>query len=353
MRTRRESGIVLPLVLIIGMLLTAAIATFIRRAVVDKMVVDNRDAAAAAATLARGGVQLATAVLFHDQYEKELERIDGLEPGSTLDDLWAKLRTTKLTTQWGGELRLRIEDSGARFNLNALVPSDPNPTASQASPEAEEFLVEFLRRVIDDRELEKKNKRRYDERELARNLLDYIDADDVAISGRDENEYYRRQDPPYEAPNRPILSIEEIGMIEGFDVELAEALRPYVTVHPLVGDEGINLNTAPPHVLGLIYFGSTGDMVLADADIVGGIMKERDQDRIVCTDTARVPDRCVPLGDVGLGLGAVYPELDLPAQSTVFTVESEARVGEVVYTVEAVIDVSNGEEPLLLSWRAL
>ena len=59
------------------------------------------------------------------------------------------------------------------------------------------------------------------------------------------------------------------------------------------------------------------------------------------------------MSDVGLGEGAVFPPVVWPAAATIFTVVSEARVRDVAYTIEAVIDLSNGREPRLLSWRTI
>jgi general secretion pathway protein K len=351
-RSARERGVVLPLVLIIGVLLTAAIATFVRRSVVDKLVVGNRTDGAAAATLAQGGVQIALAVLFQNRLQGQIDRLDGEPVGATLDDLWARLGEAPLTTEWGGQLVIRIEDSGARLNLNSLVPATLNAEESKPGEEAEEYLVDVLERVMESQRWPE-GRTRPDPRELARNLLDYMDLDDVAIDGRNENDYYLAQDPPYEAANRPLLSVGEIAMVEGFDAEWADLLRPYVTVHPLVGQTGIDVNTAPPHVLGLLYYGSSGNMRLADADLVRDILKERDAGRIVCTATELFPERCVPLAEVGLGEGAIYPPVNLPVEAVVFTVVSEATVGEVVHSIQAVFDLTDGRNPRLLSWRAL
>ncbi len=221
---------------------------------------------------------------------------------------------------------------------------------SQPAPEAEEFLKDFLERVIGENELATGGMP-YDPRELARNLLDYMDADDVAISGRNEDDYYLAQDPPREAANRPLLSVDEVGLVEGFDMQLVEVLRPYVTVHPLLGDIGINLNTAPPHVLSMVYYGSGGDKRLADEDIVREIMRLRDEGAILCTGATPPGMDCRSLNEVGLGDGSIYPEVTLPMPTTVFTVTAEAEVGAVVRTIEAVVDVSIREEPRLLFWK--
>ncbi len=350
---RRRRGVVLPLVLIIGMMLSAAIVSFVRRAVVDKFVVDNRSGAAEAAALARGGVQLAIAVLFEDQFQKRIAEQGAESTGTSLDDLWARLAASPLTMESGAVLTVRIQDSGARLNLNALVPVGLNESETEPSDEAEEFLTDLLERLIENNELPEDGQLR-EPRELARNLLDYIDVDEVSRSGQNENDYYQLQDPPYVAANRPLLSVDEIAMVEGFDSKFADLMRPYVTVHPLVGDSGINFNTAPPHVLSLIYYGDATDKVLADADLVKRIIEKRDAGSLICTETERAPEKCVGLNEVlELGEGSVFPPIDLPADSLVFEVVSEARLNDVVYSIEAVVDVSDGPNPRLLSWRAL
>lgn len=348
----RRSGIVLPLVLIIALLLSTSIVTFVRRSVVDGMIVRNRDKAAAAAALARGGIRIATAVLFQDRTSKQLRTLsEGATPGATLDDLWARVGDASLSTFWGATLRITIEDAGGRLNLNSLVPVGAEGLEAQASDESEEFLVEFIRKILDEMEFQTEE-RLYDPREMARNLLDYIDADDVAIGGRREDDYYLRQTPPYTAANRPLLSVDEIAMIEGFDAQIMEAMRPYVTVYPLAGQTGIDINTAPAHVLALVYHGSSGDMRLSDEDTVRQILEVRQQDSIVCTESAADPERCVGLSEVGLGEGGIYPQVSLPATVTLFLVRAEATVDDVVRSVETVIDVDNADEPRLLSWKA-
>ena len=64
---RRESGIVLVVVIFFALLLTATVATFARIALIDHMVVRNRDARGRADALARGGIRLAEALLLEDK----------------------------------------------------------------------------------------------------------------------------------------------------------------------------------------------------------------------------------------------------------------------------------------------
>ena len=350
--SRRQRGIVLPMVLIVGLVLSAAIFSFLRRSMIDSMLVRNREHVASAEDLARGGVAIATAVVFHHRFSKLIGLLNQKDPGATLTDLWAQTGNAPLTTPWGGRLVITIEDAGSKLNLNALVPTGRSAEESQPSEEAQEFLVELFEKVIDESRGELSSER-YNAREMAENLLDFMDPDDVGITGKRENDYYSRQTPPYEPANGPLLSVEELGLVEGFDARITRRLKPYVTVHPLLGDQGINANTAPPHVLAVLQHGSSGDMRLADEDIVRAILKAREEDRILCTKSESDPDRCISLTDVGLGEGAIFPPIDLPQEAMVFRVISEAQVENVFRRVEAVIDISNREDPQLLSWKLL
>ena len=356
---KRTQGIVLPLVLIIGLLLSAGIFTFLNRSIVDGILVSNRDNSAAAIALARGGIQIGTAVVYRQRYRAQVLVNSNRDAGSTLDDFWARVGYSSLETEWGGKLVVEVEDAGARLNINALVPqgvetqSDEEASQeSRASEESEEFLVEVLRKVIMEMEPSEEREFTYDERELARNLIDYLDADDIAINGRNEDDYYLSRNPPYSPANGPMMSIDEIAMVEGFDVDLANAMKPYFTVHPLLGEQGINVNTAPSHVLALLYFGSSGDMSLAREDVVGDILKVREAGRFVCSETESDTKKCVPLSEVGLAEGGIFPPVSLPQVSLVFKITARAEVNQVVRSIEAVIDLTNRETPQLLSWRS-
>jgi type II secretory pathway component PulK len=367
----RERGVVLALVLILGLLLSTTIITFARRAVIDTMIVRNRDNAASAEALARGGLRLATAVLVADQLAQGFDEAaenpaaapnadaaSPATPGNTLDDLWSRLRDYPLVTPDGSRLQITIQDSGALLNLNAVVPYTGNETP--IDPEAEIFLAQLLEKVIDDMPVEPGKKDYGPLRDLARNLIDYLDTDEIRVGGGAENDGSR--DSASTPNDGPLLSVEQLGLIEGFDVQLMNEMRHYVTVHPLVGGSGINLNTAPPHVLALVY--TTGKQQLADDDLVQQILNERDADNIFCTNSAGVSksekgsdtsatsgdDRCIPLTELDID-GSIFPEISLPAESDTFTVTARAAVGEIVRTLVAVVDRSQAEGPQVLSWR--
>jgi type II secretory pathway component PulK len=364
---RSQRGIALALVLIMVVMLVTAVYTFARRAVINASISQNRVLAAEAEALARGGLRVAEGIVYYYRLQAALGDEEGGGEGllpettqlATTDAFWARLGDVPIEIDAERTLQLSIEDAGARLNLNALVPQDPeslgeDPTESSVSDdeEAEEYLVLVLQRIIENIDARPEDKS-YDERALARNLLDYMDSDDTARDGRGEDTYYRDQDPPYRARNGPLLSIDEVALVEGFDRQLTDAMRHYVTVHPIGGTTGINLNTAPPWVLGLVYAGPSGDRDLIGEPEVRRILGLRKKGEVLCEESSADPERCVSLSDVGLGEGSLYPETPLPADATVFRVVAEARVAGVTRRMEAIYDLRELTNPQLLSWRRL
>ncbi|HVP30556.1 MAG TPA: type II secretion system minor pseudopilin GspK [Myxococcota bacterium] len=334
-REERRGGFILMVVLVFILLLVGATATFLRRASVDAAVIRHRDAAAEAEAAARGGVRLAITLLLEDKLQ---EQTSGLA-SDTAFDVWARASAMDLPFGEDVQLRLRIEDAGARLNLNAMVDK------GVAVKEAEIFLTAFFQRVIEEMGA---HRGAYDAASLAENLLDYLDADEVRQKGGSEDDAYASRTPPQRPANRPLLSVDELRQVEGFDAAFVDALRPYVTVFPYGRGGGINLNTAPPHVLALLFHGTAGQFRFADEDTVRAILKAREQGEVICPPDASNPI-CVAQGEVIEG--TIFPP---PTFATnVFTVHSEARVGEVRRTIEAVVDRSKPSEPQLLFWRVL
>ena len=344
-REGARRGIILITVLFFIALLVSGIATFLRRATLDGMIARNRDLAARSEALARGGVQLATALLLQDRLEEEAIAFRS----DTRSDLWARVGELKIPVDDGGRLRVRIEDTGSRLNLNALLDAD----GAALDEDAEIFLISFLEKVIGEMQVSDEEKS-YDPAELARNLIDYIDTDDVEQRGDAEDDYYQLQSQPYRAANRPLLSLEELGLVKGFDRALVDAIGPYATVYPYFDPDpqdkngiGINPNTAASHVLAALYHGPPGDRQLADQETVRRILGMRDGVAMFCDETADRPG-CMTLEEAEVE-GIIFP---LPTwYSDVFQVSAEARYGDVRRSIEAVIDRSDPTDPRVLSWR--
>jgi hypothetical protein len=380
---RREGGIVLAIVLVLIFALITAVYAFQRRALIDTTIAQNRLAAAEADALARGGIRIAEAVVYLARLKEAAA--EGETAGGTGDaggpasglgpallpggDLWERIGDFPLEFAHERSLRITIEDEGVRLNLNALVPPSPADEGGEeddlgAAPEddageslddAEQYLIAVLDYIIEGMPGTREEKR-YDTTAIARNLIDWMDADSTARDGRDEDAYYQDLDPKYRASNGPFLSFEEIGLVEGIDGQLLAALRDSLTVHPIGGQAGINLNRAEPWVLSLVYAGVDGDRRLVGEKTVRAIWHLRSEGKILCGDGGGDPKRCVPVNEVANGAlaeGSIYPPVEIPAKPTVFRVVAEARAGNLVRRHEAIIDTRSSEGPLLLSWRRL
>jgi hypothetical protein len=140
-------------------------------------------------------------------------------------------------------------------------------------------------------------------------------------------------------------------LIEGFDGPLVDALRPYLTVHPYAllpeaGGGGINPNTAPPHVLKLLFYDDGVEPILIKEERIRQILELREKGGVFCGDQGG--DQCTPISEI-VGPNPIYPPPTYVA--SVFRVHSEARVGDVRRSVLAVIDRSQLPLPRRLSWR--
>jgi len=336
----RRRGFVLVVVVFFTVLLFSGIATFLRRSTLDAAIVRNRDFAARAEALARGGVRLGIVLLQQDRLEEEADRSPKAE---TTSDLWALAEQLEVTTEDGGTLRLRIEDGRARINLNALVPKGQQDTTAQVD-KARAWLALFLAKVVEEMPGLPEEKP-YAPDELAASLIDYLDEDDLTERGEPEDDWYQQQDPPYHtSPYGALLSVDELALVRGFDAALLEAVRPYVTVFPLKGAAVLNPNTAPTWVLAALAADDL-DLRLVGEEDVKQIDKARTENAVCEVSSGK----CVSL-DESLGAAAgFFPSLD-GLRSDVFRIEAQARYGDVRRVVEAV-DRKNPAQPVLVDWR--
>jgi general secretion pathway protein K len=122
-----------------------------------------------------------------------------------------------------------IVDEQGKFNLNNLV---------QGSRSSGEDMAAF-KRLLESLGLSG---------DLRDAVLDWIDADsDLYGNGGAEDPYYLSLASPYRAANQPMIQVEELYRVRGFDAKAVAKLRPYVTALP--GRTTVNANTASAAVL--------------------------------------------------------------------------------------------------------
>jgi general secretion pathway protein K len=134
-----------------------------------------------------------------------------------------------------------ITDEQGKFNLNNLVsvntPSTPDINAFKAILESQGLAPD-----------------------LADAVIDWIDGnDDLTSTSGAENPYYLSLKRPYRAGNAPMMQMEELYRVRGFDAAAVRKLRPYVTAlvpaastmqgSPPPQRTKVNINTASAVVL--------------------------------------------------------------------------------------------------------
>ncbi len=125
-----------------------------------------------------------------------------------------------------------LTDEQGKFNLNNLVPG----TAASG------WDVKAFRLLLASQGLAP---------ELADAVVDWIDSDsDLSGPGGAEDAYYLSLPKPYRAANAPMMQVEELYQVRGFDAAAVRKLRPFVTALPVkAGLTTVNVNTAPAEVL--------------------------------------------------------------------------------------------------------
>ena len=110
----RRRGFVLIVVVFFTVLLMSGIASFLRRSTLDAAIVRNRDYAARAEALARGGVRLGVVLLQQDALDESRTQL----PIDTPSDLWALASELSIETDDGGTLQLQIEDAASKIAVH-------------------------------------------------------------------------------------------------------------------------------------------------------------------------------------------------------------------------------------------
>jgi len=122
-----------------------------------------------------------------------------------------------------------IVDEQGKFNLNNLVANQQPSTADIAA----------FGRLLSALALPT---------ELTDAVVDWIDADgEIAGNGGAEDSYYLALPRPYRAANQPMMVVDELYRVRGFDAQTVAKLRPYVTALP--ERTLVNANTASDRVL--------------------------------------------------------------------------------------------------------
>jgi general secretion pathway protein K len=207
-----------------------------------------------------------------------------------------------------------IADEQGKFNLNNLVNNN-----QKSAPD-----VEVFGRLLQSLGLAS---------QLADAVVDWIDADaDLTSSTGAEDGYYLSLPRPYRAANVPMVQIEELYRVRGFDAQAMRKLKPHVTA---LGERTrVNVNTATEPVLAALLPNRE--------DKVASLVRTR---------------RAKPFrsdGDIAAVVGAESVS-GLDVKSAFFTVRIQVSQDEVQLATEALVKrvppTAASAAPTAIIWR--
>ncbi len=342
-----EAGVVLLLVLVLVVVSISTAYAMSKTSLIEVLSTRQYGQYARATLLARSGVALAVRTLQDDL-------IEGDDTTRLVDsdlDAWALLSRQEISLPGDAVLRVSVRDTGGKLNLNALIDGQ----GQRIGENSKTFLKAALAHIAETAPAFKGSSAYGDEDidDLSDALLDWLDKDEETRLGTPEEEYYVGIKKAASAPlNRPVYSIDELAAVPGLDALMLDALKAYFTTYPMFPTEksgGANLNTAPPHVLGMLYHGLGQEFEMLDSRDVFELLKARKDGSVFCPTEGQPP--CTSFyRTLGIAEGEeVFPPLSYT--SRVFRIDSEARVGETRACVSTVVDRGDGSEPQTLYYR--
>jgi len=222
-----REGFALVLALVAVTLLAVAALELSREAKLAAALAGNYRNRTSARMQALDGLSLAARALLDDDLTYD-----------SLDEAWTKVSAGggEKTGNGGGSpsVEVTLTDLGGRLNLNLLV--DQKGQANSLWVGVFSRLIGLLGHDPD----------------LVQTLLDWLDPDDEPRSGGGEAREYGDRRSGFTPRNGPLLDIDELRLVRGFDRAVLEGdedrpgLLALVTVH---GGQRINVNTAPPLLL--------------------------------------------------------------------------------------------------------
>jgi len=306
---RNQDGMALLLVLMVVSLLTALLTEFSFSTLVDLRATETFRDRTKAYYLARGGVEAAKMILREDK--------------NTWDhpsEFWGDLPTVPAGE---GDVSLKIVDLTGRLYLNAIADHRGNPLGGYSR------FLKLCEEVLQSDQTEA--------RLMGDALVNWLNADRTMVT--DDDGYYASLSPPYTRKGGDLDTVDELLLVRYFDEEKVRRLKDYVRV---VGEEAINVNTAPAEVLYVWQFNSSVAVENLDHQNIEAIVDYRQQS----------PFR--ELGDLNQVSGInpnwtlALPSTSVMVKAAIFQVTSTGRINDGNRRVEALIDKKNGNRLLSL-----
>jgi general secretion pathway protein K len=192
-----------------------------------------------------------------------------------------------------------IADEQGKFNLNNVIDG-----TRRSEPD-----IKLLRQLLIQVDLSP---------DLADAIVDWVDGDDDLTSATGaESAYYLGLPRPYRAANAPMVQVDELYRVRGFDGAAVARLRPYVTA--LRERTSINVNTASD----VVVAAALGTSRAKAAELLAGRNSKPFSDKGAFTTRA---------GSAGL-----IPVVDLDVKSAWFSVLVQVAQDDVQLATEALV----------------
>jgi len=306
---KNQRGFALVVTLLVTALLVALVVEFISDVYVETSARQNYVDGQQASILAESGVTGAVRIL--------QATLVAQNDFTSLRDQWA--RPIDFPDE-SGDLRVTIEEENGKLNLNYVAGPSGEFNPGYAEPATR--LMKELKFPADD---------------LLDALADWIDSNDLPKPGGGESAYYSTRKPPCVASNGPLLTLEELAMVRGFDTKTFSGVAPFVTVHANFAEGAyVNINTAPKEVL------------LA----LDGQMNDTLAERIIDYRTVTPFKSRGELSKVA-GMETIVASIKTPLRTrgSIYRIHSQGTVGGTTRVIESVVSLAVTSSPETLYWR--
>jgi len=300
------------LVLLIVALLSALLMEFSFSTLVDLRATETFRDRTKAYYLARGGIEAARTILQADKNDFD-------HPAEFWGNPLANIPAGD------GDVSITISDLTGRLNINFVADNRGNRLPS---------YHRFVALCEDVLQLD-----RLQAQELADSLVYWYNADKTKVTPDDT--YYSALQPPYRRRGQKFTILGELKLVKGFNSQRFESLKPYIRV---VGENQINLNTAPAEVLYAWQFSAAEgnvEIIFDQADIAA-LVKYRQQS----------PYRTLQELSLAEGIGGRWPAAWLQGsvgvKGSIYQVFSRGRINQGTRQAQAIISKQGNK---LLSFK--
>lgn len=233
---RRQRGVALITVMLVFAIAALVVSKILLIQVTDVQRTTGLLERTQAYYYARGAEQLAL-MLLQDDFKNDIDELGFSRdhPG----EAWAQ-GPVELEIDAIGNVHAQIIDLSSFYNVNNMVDKNGKAIARE---------VDRFTSMLDALGLN---------RDLAANLVDYIDADSKEEGVDTEGRAYTELRPGYQVANQPLTDLSELRLVKDFTPDVLETLLPHLSAIRLIDKVSMNVNTATVGALTTLQMSASG-----------------------------------------------------------------------------------------------